>query len=261
MSAGLGPNLTPQLLVQFLNAKGNILVALSSTTAASSSIVSLLSELDITLPADRTGLVVDHVNYDARSAADLHDVLLLPVPAPKLGAKDLFAPASTSSGSVQDQPLIAFPRGVGHVLGNSALLAPVLSATRTAYSYNPKEQAAAVAGGVDSELFAAGSQLKLVSALQARNSARFALLGSAEMLSNAWFDAKVKLPADGAPTVATYNREFARRLAGWAFQETGVLRVNWIEHRLNEEGAANETNPKIYRVKNDVVCLPFSVPF
>lgn len=235
--------------MQFLNSEGNILVALSSANAASSSIVSLLSELDIALPADRTGLVVDHINYDTRAAADHHDVLLLPVPAARSGVKSLFDSAESASG----EQLLAFPRGVGHVLGNSPFLAPILSAPRTAYSYNPKEQADSVSGGADSELFAAGAQLKLVSGLQARNSARFALLGSAELLSNTWFDAKVKLPADGAKAVPTYNREFARRLAGWTFQETGVLRVNWIEHHLNEHGATNESNPEIYRVKNDVV--------
>ncbi|ERS99502.1 oligosaccharyltransferase complex subunit beta [Sporothrix schenckii 1099-18] len=245
---GLGPNLTPQLLVQFLNAEGNILVALSSANAASSSIVSLLSELDISLPSDRTGLVVDHVNYDSLAAADHHDVLLLPVPAARSGIKSLFDTPASASG----EQLLAFPRGVGHVLGDSPYLAPIVSAPRTAYSYNPQEQADAVSGGPDSELFASGAQLKLVSGLQARNSARFALLGSAELLSNTWFDAKVKLPAAGAKTVPTYNREFARRLAGWTFQETGVLRVNWIEHHLNEHGASNASNPEIYRVKNDV---------
>ncbi|KAL1887880.1 oligosaccharyl transferase glycoprotein complex, beta subunit [Sporothrix stenoceras] len=241
---GLGPNLTPQLLVQFLNSEGNILVALSSANTASSSIVSLLNELDIALPTDRTGLVVDHFNYDTSAAADLHDVLLLPVPAAKSGVRSLFDTPESASG----EQLLAFPRGVGHVLGDSPYLAPILSAPRTAYSYNPNEQADAVSD----ELFASGSQLKLVSGLQARNSARFALLGSAELLSNAWFDAKVKLPTAGAKSVPTYNREFARRLTGWAFQETAVLRVNWIEHHLNEAGASNESNPEIYRVKNDV---------
>lgn len=238
--------------MQFLNSEGNILVALSSANTASSSIVSLLNELDIAIPTDRTGLVVDHFNYDTTSAADHHDVLLLPVPAAKSGVKSLFDTPESASG----EQLLAFPRGVGHVLGDSPFLAPILSAPRTAYSYNPKEQADAVSGGPDSELFAAGAQLKLVSGLQARNSARFALLGSAELLSNAWFDAKVKLPASGAKSVPTYNREFARRLAGWTFQETAVLRVNWIEHHLNEAGASNESNPEIYRVKNDVVRMP-----
>ncbi|KAL2017371.1 hypothetical protein VTK56DRAFT_2251 [Thermocarpiscus australiensis] len=239
---GLGPNLTPNILVQFLNANGNILVSLASGIAAPTSLVSLFSELDIQLPADRTGLVVDHFNYDASSAADTHDVLLLLPPGPiRPDVKDFFG-----AGAGSDE-VIAFPRGVGATLGPGELLTPILRAPRTAYSYNPKEQAEAV-----DELFAAGAQLSLVSAFQARNSARFTLVGSAEMLQDKWFDAEVTR-ADGGKKARTFNREFAKRVSGWTFNEIGVLRVNWIEHHLDEAGAAaNVSNPKIYRIKNDV---------
>ncbi|KAK4187267.1 putative Dolichyl-diphosphooligosaccharide--protein glycosyltransferase 48 kDa subunit precursor [Podospora australis] len=237
---GLGPNLTPNILVQFLNANGNILQTLSSGVSTPNSLVSFLSEVGIELPVDRTGLVVDHFSYDTSSAADSHDVLLLPPPAPiRSDIKNLF-----SAGAAKDQ-VLAFPRGVGAVLGSSENLTPILRAPRTAYSYNPKEQSEVV-----DDLFAAGQQLSLVSAFQALNSARLVLLGSAELLQDKWFDADVTKP-DGT-THKTFNREFAKRLSAWAFQELGVLRVNWIEHRLNEVGGSNETNPGIYRIKNDV---------
>lgn len=106
------------------------------------------------------------------------------------------------------------------------------------------------------DLFAAGEQLALVSAFQARNSARVALVGSAEMLQDKWFDAEVTKAGGSSSSKAakTFNREFAKRLSGWTFNEIGVLRVNWIEHHLEEAGAAaNVSNPKIYRIKNDVV--------
>ncbi|KAK3694289.1 Dolichyl-diphosphooligosaccharide--protein glycosyltransferase subunit WBP1 [Podospora appendiculata] len=239
-SKGLGPNLTPALLLQFINQNGNILLALSASTPTPVSFVSLLAELDIQLPADRTALVVDHFNYDTASAADKHDVLLLPAPRPsRSDVKDFFGGSSTS--------LLAFPRGLGVTLGAGELLTSIVRAPRTAYSYNPKEASEAV--GSD-DLFAAGEQLALVSAFQARNSARFTIVGSAEMLQDAWFDAEVKTVA-GA-TAKTDNREFAKRVSGWTFQELGVLRVNWIEHHLNEEGVANMSNPEIYRIKNDV---------
>lgn len=239
----LGPNLTPAHLLDFMKAQGNIMLALSSGTATPSNLVSFLTELDIGLPADRTGLVVDHFNYDTLSASDLHDVLLLPVPDPiRPDVKDFFSSATAGDG------VLAFPRGVGAELGAGPLLTPILRAPRTTYSYNPKEQAEVL-----DDLFGAGEQLSLVSFFQARNSARFALVGSAEMLSDKWMDAKVR-KAGEKKDASTQNREFARRLSGWAFQETGVLRVNWIEHHLNEAGStgANESNPKIYRVKNDV---------
>jgi len=216
---------------------------MSSSSTVSAGIVSLLAELDISLPAERTGLVVDHFNYDTTSAADKHDVLVLPPPVQlRVGMKDYFHPA----GKPED--LIAFPRGIGHVLGSGPLLTPILRAPRTAYLYNPAEQGEVVD---PADLFAAGEQLALVSGMQARNSARFTIVGSVEMLSDEWLDAKVKT-VDGK-SAKTWNREFAKRVSGWTFHEIGVLRVNSIEHHLNEAGAANESNPEIYRVKNEVV--------
>ncbi|KAI0112960.1 Dolichyl-diphosphooligosaccharide-protein glycosyltransferase 48kDa subunit [Daldinia grandis] len=240
-SKGLGPNLTPKILLDFINANGNILLALSASQPASTSIVSLLLELDIHLPSDRQGLVVDHFNYDVLSAPEKHDVLLLPPPGLlRPDIKDFFSPVSADGG------VIAFPSGTGQTLGSGALLTPILRAPSTSYSYNPKEQAEVV-----DELFASGSQLSLVSTFQARNSARFTVIGSAEMLSDKWFDAKVKKVGE-KNEVNTVNREFAKRVAGWTFKEIGVLRVNWIEHHLNEVGQSNASNPKIYRIKNDV---------
>ncbi|KAL2753979.1 hypothetical protein ACRALDRAFT_1081213 [Sodiomyces alcalophilus JCM 7366] len=235
----LGPNLTPNTLVKFINAQGNILVTNTASKSVPSSLISLLSELDISLPADRTGLVVDHFNYDTISADESHDVLVLSAPSPlRPGIKDIF-------GAEADE-VLAFPSGVGHVLGSSALLNPVIRASKTAYSYNPKEQGDVVD---PDELFAAGEQLSLVSTFQARNSARLALIGSAEMLSDKWFDAEVKKL--GGDKVSTWNRAFAKKISGWTFQEIGVLRVNKVEHRLAEPGVESEPNPKIYRVGNN----------
>jgi oligosaccharyltransferase complex subunit beta len=235
---GLGPNLTPNILVDFVNAKGNIFVAMSSTTPVPSSLVSLLSELDITLPAERTGTVVDHFNYDAASATDKHDVLVLEAPANiRAGRKKYLEMPSA---------YLTVPHAVGHVLGQSQLLNPVLRAPSTAYSYNPKEQGDGFEDADD--LFAAGQQLSLLSVAQARNSARVTVVGSADMLTDKWFHAKVINASDGRK-IRPDNREFARRLSGWAFHEVGVLRVNEIEHRLHGD---NETNPEIYRIKNKV---------
>ncbi|KAL7934653.1 Dolichyl-diphosphooligosaccharide--protein glycosyltransferase subunit WBP1 [Trichoderma chlorosporum] len=253
---GLGPNLTPNRLVDFVNANGNILVALSSTVPTSTSLVSLLSELDISLPIERTGTVVDHFNYDTVSAAESHDVLVLDAPSNiRPGLKSYFE---------LPDGVLAFPRAVGHVLGSGPLLTPVVRAPATAYSYNPKEQAEILD---PDELFAAGQQLALVSVLQARNSARVTVLGSAEMLQDKWFDAKIAKV--GGKSVKADNKEFARRVSGWTFQEIGVVRVNSIEHKLQD---SEELNPDIYRIKNDVsyaISLseyiwdrwaPFSVP-
>lgn len=245
-AAGLGPALTPKLLLDFLNDEGNVLLALSGKSTTPSSISSLLLELDLHISPDRSSIVVDHFNYDTISAAEKHDVLLLPLPDPvRSDVKSYFS----------GEGVIALPRPVGQSLGNaSPLLAPILRAPETAYSYNTKDDSLSV-----EDSFATGSQLALVSALQARNSARFTVLGSAEALEDKWFSSSVKSPKSKSAVTAA-NRQFAKQLTGWTFQELGVLKVRKIEHYLSDEfgNREGEVNPSIYRIKNDVVGLPSS---
>ncbi|MCJ1455357.1 oligosaccharyl transferase glycoprotein complex, beta subunit [Mycoblastus sanguinarius] len=252
-SKGLGPALTPNLLLQFINKNGNILLTLSAESPTPTSISSLLLELDIHLPPDRNSRVVDHFSYDTLSSSDKHDVLLLPQPSTlRPDVRDFFVGDGT----------LAFPRAVAQELGNnSPLLAPILQAQSTAYSYNPKDEVETV-----EDPFAVGDQISLVSSMQARNSARFTVFGSAEALENTWFDAKVKdLDANESKTA---NREFAKQISAWTFMELGVLKVGRVEHHLSSilEGAAGNDsvaqlgylNPPIYRVKNDVT---FNIEF
>lgn len=246
---GLGPALTPNLLVDFVNGGSNILLALSSEYAVPSAISSLLLEMDISLPADRTSVVVDHFNHDTKSAADKHDVLLLPAPVLKQNVKNFFGVDG----------LIAYPHAVGQVLGNaSPLLSSVVKAPGTAYVYNPKDDNE----GQPEDLFATGSQINLVSAFQARNSARLTVLGSAEALEDKWFDASVELPGAGKKSEKSSNRVFAEKLSAWTFKELGVLKVGTIKHYLNEGSQKNrantsevadlDMNPTIYRIKSDL---------
>lgn len=247
-SKGLGPALTPNLLVDFVNAGSNILLALSGDKSVPGAISSLLLELDISLAPDRTSLVVDHFNYDVKSASDQHDVLLLP--SPEFTRKDIRNYFSVDG-------LIAAPRAVGQVLGNaSPLLASVLKAPATAYTYNPKEDG----DGVE-DVFATGSQISLVTAFQGRNSARFTVLGSAAALEDAWFDASVRLSSAGKQSdERTGNRAFAQKLSAWTFKELGVLKADAVRHHLNEPANKGERNTtaighaysEIYRIKNDV---------
>jgi len=246
-SKGFGPQLTPNTLVDYVNKNGNVLLALTAEQPIPAAVASLLLEFDVTLPPERSALVVDHINYDSKSAADKHDVLLIPAPKTiKSGVKNYFDVDGT----------LAVPRAVGQLLGNaSPLLSPVLRAPETAYSYDPKGEESL------EDVFASGSQLSLVSTFQARNSARFTVLGSAEMLQDAWFNAQVKAPRDSA-TTGTANKAFAERLSAWTFQEIGVLKVGKVQHYLNEGKVKESTNltvsefpeinPIMYRIKNDV---------
>jgi oligosaccharyltransferase complex subunit beta len=233
--------LSPKNIIEFMNKDGNVLLALSGKSTTPSAISSLLLELDLHLSTDRSSVVVDHFNYDALSAVEKHDILLLQRPGQ---LRDDTKPFFGGEG------VLAFPRAVPHTLGDSnPLLAPILRAPATAYSYSPKEDAGSV-----EDVLATGSQLALVSAMQSRNSARFTLLGSAESLQDQWFTATVKSPGDGEET-ETANREFAKQLTAWTFKETGVLKVGDIEHHLADNGdTTSELNPKIYRIKNETVC-------
>lgn len=252
---GLGPALTPNLLLKFINQNGNILLTLSGDSPTPTAISSLLLELDIHLPPDRTSLVVDHFNYDSKSSSEKHDVLLLPQPsALRSDARNFFG----------GDGIVAFPRAVAQELGAaSPLIAPILRAKDTAYSYNPKDETETT-----EDPFAVGEQISLVSSVQARNSARFTVFGSAEALQDEWFDAKVKI-SDEKESV-TANREFAKKISAWTFQELGVLKVGRVEHHLStidQKAAGNDSvvqlgylNPTIYRIKNDVVSTTDGFP-
>ncbi|KAI5303212.1 hypothetical protein KEM56_007794 [Ascosphaera pollenicola] len=242
---GLGPSLTSKSLLDFINAQGNILLALSGGSPTPSAISSLLLELDLVLSPDRAPLVVDHFNYDTLSAAEKHDVLLLSHPnALRNDVKSYFV----------GDGVIAFPRAAGQAFGTSStLIAPILRAPATAYSIETKEDNAPF-----EDAFPTGSQIALVSAMQARNNARLAVLGSVESLKDVWFGATVK-GLDGKE-LKTENREFARQLTSWTFQEAGVLKVGKIEHRPDAESEkfaassnfSGQLNP-LYRVKSGVV--------
>ncbi|KAI9667143.1 MAG: oligosaccharyl transferase glycoprotein complex, beta subunit [Alyxoria varia] len=252
----LGPALSAQILLDFVKDEGNVLLALSSNVPTPTPITSVLLELDIHLPADRDALVVDHFSYDRSSADEKHDVLLVPPPRPLRNDVKNFLKLDDPS-----TPL-AVPRAVGQTLGNaSPLLASVLSATDTAYSYNPKDEADVV-----EDPFAVGSQLSLITAMQGRNAARFTVIGSAEMLEDTWFDASV-LPAGGGKKSKTGNQEFAKKLLEWTFKEVGVLKLGRVQHYevppppriapfyFNETKSPTvkdiQLNPKIYRIRND----------
>jgi oligosaccharyltransferase complex subunit beta len=245
---GLGPALTANQFLDFMKKEGNVVVGLSSDSGTPSSVQSLLLELEIHTPSDKGALIVDHFNYDSTSAAEKHDVLLLPFPnALRSDVRNFFAA----------EGLLAIPRAVGQTLGNdSPLVMPVLRAPSTAYSYNPKDEADIV-----EDPFATGEQLNIVSSMQAHNSARFTVIGSAEMLQDAWFLQDATL---NGKAVKTANRVFAQQITAWTFKESGVLKLGKVLHyqnegqnkKLNTSVAVPENNPKIYRVKEDVVSSP-----
>ncbi|KAL0640515.1 oligosaccharyl transferase glycoprotein complex, beta subunit [Maublancomyces gigas] len=235
-SKGYGPNLTPQLLLQFANQAGNLLL-LTSPSSTPEQTREFARELEISLPP-RDFSLVDHFNYDTLSAPSKHDVVLVPRPKASSSTQNYFSDSDSKSD------VIAF-RGVGHTLGNGPLLNPILTAGRTSYAYDTKEDATYA-----EDPWSVGSQLHLVSALQARNNARITVSGSAEIFSDEFFGMKVKAQGSNKK-VEVANRVFAKEVTGWTFKETGVVKVVGIRHYLTS-GVDAPINPSMYRIKNHV---------
>lgn len=235
-------------MVNFISSDGNIIAVLSvgSTPAG---LTSFLSELEIYLPSDRDSVVVDHFNYDKQSSPERHDTLLISAP-------DSLRPDLKNYFGGND--LVAVPKAVGQVLGaSSPLIMPILQARSTAYCYNILEEPDVV-----EEPCGIGQQLTLISAMQARNSARVVVVGSAEMIEDAWFDATVMTIDNNLK--GTGNRDIMNKVFSWAFKELGVIKSGGITHYLHDEFSNNNTidishkfsrlNPRTYRIKNDIVC-------
>ncbi|KAK9368287.1 Dolichyl-diphosphooligosaccharide--protein glycosyltransferase subunit WBP1 [Lipomyces kononenkoae] len=217
-----GPNLLAKPLLEFMSTGGNILVVLNPKGHALGSVREFARELDMHLPFRDTKLV-DHFHFDADSSPDLHDTVILD-PATSLVASR-FLPKDTNKKIVYS--------GSAFAIGNNQLLYPILRASETAYVYDPAEEMLA-----SDSPFVSGTQAYLVGGIQARNNARAVIVASGSMLSNEAFNT-----ADSA------NRELAASITKWTFQESGVIKLTSVTHRL-VNGA--EENPQIYRVKQNI---------
>eukprot|EP00922_Rhytidocystis_sp_ex-Travisia-forbesii_P041521 GHVS01062017.1.p1 GENE.GHVS01062017.1~~GHVS01062017.1.p1 ORF type:complete len:519 (-),score=40.22 GHVS01062017.1:131-1687(-) len=138
-----------------------------------------------------------------------------------VATKDVIGNSPIISGDQLD-PVVY--EGIGHLLNPSnTLTIPILRASATSYSSNSSTTA--------------GREILLVSAMQARNSARVSVSGSASLFSDKFF------------SLSRGNRAFAEELVDWTFQRRGVLRWSNVKHhKLNEV-----VSPYMYRVKDMIV--------
>src|SRR5579859_4416747 len=169
LMVALGSNLTPQILVQFLNDGGNILLASSSTT--SESLRDFARELDIDLPP-RDSYLADHFTYHPDSTRN-HTLLVLDsANFPALShVNAILSPQTRESKIVY--------RGAGHGLGQGPFLLPLVRGRGTGYVFDGKEDLDSV-----EDPYVAGKQAFLVSAFQARNNARVVVTSSLDMFSD-----------------------------------------------------------------------------
>src|ERR1700751_6024937 len=122
----MGSNLTPQILVDFLNDGGNIFLAASSST--SESLRDFARELEIDLPP-RDSFFADHFSYHPDSTRNHTLVTLDSENFPSLShVQSILSPETRASKIVY--------RGAAHGLGNGPLLLPLIVGKETSYVYD-----------------------------------------------------------------------------------------------------------------------------
>ncbi|KAM7311350.1 dolichyl-diphosphooligosaccharide--protein glycosyltransferase 48 kDa subunit [Ixodes scapularis] len=224
-----GGSINVQALTEFVDDGGNILAA------ASSSVGDVMRELanEVGFEIDEEGsYVIDHLNYDV-SDEGKHTTIV--------AESENLINAPTVVGSKNIPPVLF--RGVGIISDqDNPLVLEVLTASSTAYSYNPDNK-------ITEYPHAVGKNTLLVSALQARNNARVVFCGSLEFFSDKFFTSPVQNAHGGKRYESSGNQALATALSQWVFKEKGVLRAQNVRHHPKGQ----KTPPEAYTVMDDVV--------
>lgn len=215
-------DISVQNLASLLSSNVNILFALSPNQTP---LTSLASEFSLILPPPHTPLIS---HFPKRKGP--HTIV------------EVSAPASNVILSKNAKPILF--SGIPHSFSPNPLLFPILNAPPESFASDSEGDAgadtvveAAEKGG---EGLWAGSAMSLVSGFQTKTGGRALWAGGVQMFSNEFF------------TKEEYgNKQFAKDVTSWVFQETNVLRIDEATHR---HAGANETDvlPELYTV-NDVV--------
>ncbi|KAI0831642.1 Dolichyl-diphosphooligosaccharide-protein glycosyltransferase subunit [Trametes gibbosa] len=217
-------DVTPQSLVSLLNKNTNLILALSTKQTP---LTSLASEFSLILPPPGTPLISHFPQRDTAAT-------VIPVEPPR--ANSIISP---------NLPPVWFS-GVPQALGTNPLLVPLLKAPPQSFASDADSDSgadvvveAAEKGG---EGLWAGSQLSLVTGFQTLKNARATWVGGVELFSDEFFNKEVSKGKQSG------NRQFARDVAAWTFQESEVLRIDSVEHHR-----VNETIPREMYTTNDRV--------
>merc|ERR1712142_1210930 len=214
-----GGGLSVELVTEFIDDGGNLLVAGSSLTG------DILRELasESGFEADEEGtFVIDHLNFDVKDegkhtlvAADPEHLIKAPaiVGNSNTGAPFLYQ----GTGLIADQ--------------SNPLVVEILTASSSAYCHDTEKP-------VTQYPHATGKNTLLIAGLQARNNARVVFSGSLDFFSDAFFTSGVeKAVAGGKKHPKSGNQALAASLSQWCFKQSGVLRVTDVNHHLAGEKA------------------------
>jgi len=175
--------------------------------------------------------VIDHHNFDV---SDFGSHTKLAVDATNLVKADAIV---DNTGA----PILF--KGVGMVMDpENPLTIPILRGSSTSYSFFPEDP-------IDEYPHGVGSNLMLVTGLQARNNARVVFSGSLLMFSDDYLTSAVQKDADNSEKFEqSGNQALVDSLAKWVFQEKGVLRTGTVTHHK-----VGETSPpEAYTITDDV---------
>ncbi|KAI0657230.1 dolichyl-diphosphooligosaccharide-protein glycosyltransferase [Cubamyces menziesii] len=217
-------DITPQSLVSLLNKNTNLLLALSTKQTP---ITSLAAEFSLILPPPGTPLISHFPERDTPAT-------IIPVEPPR------------AQSLVSSNLAPIWFSGVPQALGNNPMLVPFLKAPPQSFASDGDSDSgsdalveAAEKGG---EGLWAGSQLSLVTGFQTLKNARATWVGGIDMFTDEFFNKEVSKGKQSG------NRQFARDVTAWTFQESNVLRIDTVEHHR-----VNETLPRETYTINDRV--------
>ncbi|XP_043268270.1 dolichyl-diphosphooligosaccharide--protein glycosyltransferase 48 kDa subunit [Venturia canescens] len=224
-----GGALNVKAITDFIDGGGNVLIT------GSSQIGEVLRELatECGFECDEEGTsVIDHMAYDSSDAG--HHTTIVADPSNLIDAPVIV-------GDKNVAPLLY--RGTGLIAdSDNPLVLRLLTASSTAYSYNPDLP-------VKEYPHAVGKNTLLIAALQARNNARVLFSGSLYFFSDEAFTSPVQKTQGGRRYEKSGNEEVAKSIAQWTFKENGVIRVSSVHHhRIGEPQP-----PAAYTIMDDVL--------
>ncbi|WOG89597.1 hypothetical protein DCAR_0208835 [Daucus carota subsp. sativus] len=225
----LGGSLNLAAILEFIDSDRDLIVAADEN--ASDLIRNIGIECGVLFDEDPSTMVIDHLSYAVVGNEGDHTLI----------ASDELIQSDVILGSRGTGAPVLF-KGIGHSShpANSYVL-KVLSGSPSAYSANPASE-------LSSAPTLTGTDISLVSVVQARNNARILLSGSLDLFSDRLFKSSVQKAGSLSKYEKSGNEEFVTELSKWVFHEKGHLKAMNVRHHKVGETA----KPESYRIKDDL---------
>lgn len=225
----LGGDLNPEAVAEFVDNGGNVLIA--GSPSAGDAIRDLAAEFGVELD-DPGSYVIDHINYDVGRDSGRHTTITI-CPSNLIDAPAIVGANNNAGILYEGSSLLVDPE--------NPLVLEILSASSSAYSYDPKKP-------ITDYPHTVGRNTVLIAGLQARNNARVVFSGSLDFFSDAFINSAT-LKQSGRASPKSGNEDLIQSLTQWVFKEKGVLRLSNVSHHKAGESKA----PAAYTITENVV--------